>query len=71
MSYNKDTDEVYAGGIGILEKWVFSGSEVIHSYYTVYRVIVALSFHPVFFALLHLQTISFHLEFAQIDRYSF
>ncbi|XP_065932009.1 uncharacterized protein [Magallana gigas] len=27
MSYNKDTDEVYAGGIGILEKWMFSGSE--------------------------------------------
>ncbi|XP_062602981.1 uncharacterized protein LOC134264735 isoform X3 [Saccostrea cucullata] len=27
MSYNKDTDEVYAGGIGVLEKWKFSGSE--------------------------------------------
>ncbi|XP_061169585.1 uncharacterized protein LOC133178950 isoform X2 [Saccostrea echinata] len=27
MSYNKDTDEVYAGGIGVLEKWKFTGSE--------------------------------------------
>ncbi|XP_078326818.1 uncharacterized protein LOC111123425 isoform X3 [Crassostrea virginica] len=31
MSYNKETDEVYAGGIGTLEKWIFSGSE--HSAY--------------------------------------
>lgn len=29
MSYNKDTDEVYAGGIGTLERWTVAGSEVI------------------------------------------
>lgn len=46
MSYNKDTDEVYAGGIGILEKWMFSGSEVVYSNYILYTGLFSPFFHP-------------------------
>jgi hypothetical protein len=28
MAYNRETDDVYVGGIGILQKWKINGSEV-------------------------------------------
>lgn len=45
MLYNKDIDEVYVGGIGILEKWMFFGFEVIYLNYILYIGLVLFFFY--------------------------